>query len=104
MDEGRTARVTDWVRQELAGLEGVERVLLFGSRARRDNRAKSNFDFAIAAPAAGIREWDAILKLIEGAPTLVKVDVLRYEDATEALRTEIDRDGVEVYVREPRAA
>jgi len=79
-------------------------VLLFGSRARGDNRAKSDFDFAIAAPTAGIREWDAILEVIEGAPTLVKIDVMRYEEAPAALRVEIDRDGVEVYVREPRAA
>jgi len=79
-------------------------VLLFGSRARGDNRAKSDFDFAISAPTAGIREWDAILEAIDGAPTLVKIDVMRYEEAPAALRVEIDRDGVEVYVREPRAA
>ena len=79
-------------------------MLLFGSRARGDNRAKSDFDFAIAAPTAGIREWDAILEVIEGAPTLVKIDVMRYEEAPAALRVEIDRDGVEVYVREPRVA
>jgi len=104
MGNDRNARVTDWVRREFAGHESVERVVLFGSRARGDHRSKSDFDFAISAPTAGIREWDAIREVIEYAPTLLRIDLVRYEEAPEALRAEIDRDGVEVYVREPRAA
>jgi predicted nucleotidyltransferase len=55
----------------------VERVWLFGSRARGDARPRSDIDLAIAAPAADPRRWQAILDAIEEAPTLLHVDVAR---------------------------
>ena len=50
MGNDRNARVTDWVRREFAGHESVERVVLFGSRARGDNQPDSDVDLLVEVP------------------------------------------------------
>jgi predicted nucleotidyltransferase len=87
------------VLAELLPFAEVERVWLFGSRARGDARPRSDIDLAIAAPAADARRWQAILDAIEDAPTLLRVDVTRMEEAPEELRAEILRSGRVIHER-----
>lgn len=77
----------------LAALPGVARIWLFGSRARGDHQPRSDIDLAIEAPAADAAAWQAILDAAEEAPTLLRIDLTRMEDAPEALRAEILRTG-----------
>lgn len=77
----------------LAHLPTVRQVWLFGSRARGDAAPRSDVDIAIAAPGATTAEWQAILDQIEEAPTLLRVDVTRLEDASPEFRAEILRTG-----------
>jgi predicted nucleotidyltransferase len=77
----------------LARLPGVARIWLFGSRARGDHQPRSDIDLAIEAPAADAVAWQAILDAVEDAPTLLRIDVMRMEEAPEALRAEILRTG-----------
>jgi predicted nucleotidyltransferase len=71
--------------EELAAVPEVERVMLFGSRARGDNRERSDIDLAVAAPGASVLLWDRIRKLPEEAPTLLSIDVVRLEQADAGL-------------------
>lgn len=87
------------VLARIAPFREVERVWLFGSRARGDARPRSDIDLAIAAPAADARRWQAILDAIEKAPTLLRVDVTRMEEAPEDLRAEILRSGRVIHER-----
>ena len=76
-----------------------ERIILFGSRARRSGRATSDYDIAFV----GLRNpqhWSRfVLDLDENAETLLPFDLLCYEDASRALRSQIDEDGVSLYER-----
>jgi uncharacterized protein len=75
----------------------VERIILFGSRARGDHDQRSDIDLAIACPGASPEEWAAIWNIVDEAPTLVKVDLVRLEQADAALRQAIEREGVVLY-------
>lgn len=47
--------------------EVVERIYLFGARARGDNRRRSDIDLAGLAPKASRSEWNRLQSLVEQA-------------------------------------
>jgi len=80
----------------LARHPAVERVWLFGSRARGDNFERSDIDLAIEAPD----DWLRIKRNLEDeAPTLLLIDLVRFEDAPKHLREQIRDEGIVVYER-----
>lgn len=85
--------------QRLAAEPEVEQVILFGSRARGDAAPRADIDLAIAAPAATPARWHAILDLVEAAPTLLQIDLIRLEAASPGFRDEILRTGRLLYAR-----
>ena len=78
----------------------MERVWLFGSRARGDSFERSDIDLAIEAPAMAPDDWLRIkLDFEDEAPTLLLIDLVRFEDAPEHLREQIRDEGIVVYER-----
>jgi predicted nucleotidyltransferase len=77
----------------------IERVILFGSRARGDSRPHSDIDLAVSCPRASEREWLDLYDAIEDAPTLLSIDLIRLEKASPRLRDRILREGRTVYER-----
>ncbi|MBR2593807.1 MAG: nucleotidyltransferase domain-containing protein [Firmicutes bacterium] len=75
-----------------------DKIVLFGSRARGDNRERSDIDLAIyglADDKRGYFWWD-----IDELPTLLKIDLVYVSDWTsEELMKNIERDGVVIYER-----
>lgn len=72
----------------------VRKVILFGSRARGTNGARSDVDLA----ACGGDVLDFHMDLEEKAWTLLSFDVVDIgKNISEALREEIARDGVVLY-------
>lgn len=69
-------------------------ILLFGSRARGDHRRNSDFDLAFK----GVTDLDAwsllVATLLEDAETLCSFDLLRFEEASESMQKNIEREGV----------
>lgn len=65
--------------EKLKKLQYIEEIWLFGSRARGDNRDKSDIDIAIISSSATAKEWDFIVDIIENADTLLKIDCLRFD-------------------------
>lgn len=74
---------------------GADRVVLFGSRARGDNRPKSDIDLAVE----GCPDFDALeRRLQDDLWSLLRVDVVNLDEpVSAALREQIDRDGKVLY-------
>jgi predicted nucleotidyltransferase len=80
---------------------GAEKLILFGSRARRDHRERSDIDLAVFGmpEEQQTRFWCGIEEL----PTLLKFDLVFVDAYTSPdLRKEIDRDGVILYENQTR--
>lgn len=77
-----------------------KRVLLFGSRARGEHRPLSDFDLAFEG-VEDSKAWQEFrLDQIYEPICLFPMDLVRLETAPEELRSEIERDGIEVYRRD----
>jgi predicted nucleotidyltransferase len=75
----------------------VERIILFGSRARGDGAPRSDIDLAIACPRADPKVWSDIIEAAEEAPTLLQIDLVRMETAPPELLADIAREGRVLY-------
>ena len=77
---------------------GCGKIVLFGSRARGDNRERSDIDLAVYGlddDKRGYFWWD-----IDELPTLLKIDLVYVSGWTsEELLKNIERDGVVIYER-----
>ena len=77
----------------------VKRVILFGSRARGDAHPRSDVDLAVEAPGASARDWLRLADMAEDADTLLSIDMVRLEEAPEALRKRILVEGRTLHER-----
>ena len=87
------------IKQEIIALAkkyNLDKVILFGSRARGDNRERSDIDLAIAGKRADCIEFS--LAADEDIPTLLMFDfVIIDEHLSPELNAAIERDGVILY-------
>jgi predicted nucleotidyltransferase len=65
--------------KDLTALPFIEKIYLFGSRAKGLHEDRADIDLAILCPLASDLEWDKVLKIIEEADTLLKIDCVRYD-------------------------
>lgn len=80
----------------LAQKHGIRTVILFGSRARGDNKERSDVDLAISGGNTTMFALD--VDEIEVVPTLLMFDVVDLDrGCSEELRASIRRDGVVLY-------
>jgi predicted nucleotidyltransferase len=93
-------RVLDRVRDVASRTPGLELLLLFGSRARGDAHARSDWDFGyVAASTLEVAELLAALVETVGSDRLDLVDLAR---ASGLLRYRAARDGVALFESRPR--
>lgn len=86
-------RVTDGILA-LAKTYDIQKVILFGSRARGDNRERSDIDLAISGGDA----MGFAIDVDEDVETLLMFDVVNLDEPVQqALLDEIARDGVVIY-------
>ena len=84
--------VRDIVRAAQRALR-VQRVILFGSRAREDARPDSDIDLAFEHGSTDA-EWAAFVnEMADRAPTLLAVDLIDLPRAEPGLRERICREG-----------
>ena len=83
----------------LAARHGAQRLVLFGSRARGDNRERSDIDLAVYGMPEANRAsfWlDA-----EDLPTLLKFDIVHIAPGmNETFLQNIEKDGITLYERD----
>ena len=81
---------------ELAQKYGIQKVILFGSRARGDNKERSDVDLAVSG--GNITMFSLDVDEIVIVPTLLMFDVVDLDrGCNEELRESIQRDGVVLY-------
>jgi len=72
---------------------------LYGSRARGDERLRSDIDLAISAPRANTHDWQHLIDLIDDGDTLLGIDGVRLDalPAEDRLRRNIEAERVTLY-------
>lgn len=74
----------------------VQKVLLFGSRARGTEQQFSDIDLAIICNDITTQQWQQVLDIIENADTLLEIDCLQFNKVDDELKKRILKDGVEL--------
>lgn len=84
---------------QIKALNFVEKIIVFGSRARGDNKERSDIDLAIFCPEATMKQWFMVLDIIEEADTLLKIDCVRLDELPphSDLRHNIIAEGIVIY-------
>lgn len=78
----------------------IERVLIFGSRAKGSARAGSDIDLAVLASGMSDGEFVRLWSQIDDLPLVFKVDLLHWDRlANPALKDKIRGEGVLFYER-----
>ena len=87
--------------KEIATLPFVEKIVLFGSRARGSNLERSDIDLAVLCPKATDMDWIKVLDIIEEADTLLKIDCIRLDTLplSSPLRKNIEQEGIIIYAK-----
>jgi len=85
--------------EQLAALPFVERIWLFGSRARGDHGPRADIDLALWCPGASRQDWLQVEEILEEADTLLAIDCVRLDQAPEPLRANILAEGVVLHER-----
>ncbi len=87
---------------QLMNLPFVDRIFLFGSRARGDNMERADIDLAIDCPKATKEDWFQVLDIIDDADTLLQIDCVRFDELSPnySLRQSIEQDKVVLFERE----
>jgi len=75
----------------------VTKVVLFGSRARGDADERSDIDLAIYALGIDEREKAKLTCLVDDLTTLLPVDIIWIDEASQPLKEQIARDGMAIY-------
>jgi type III restriction enzyme len=72
---------------------GLERVWMFGSRARGDHRADSDLDLAVEMPDSDEAAFTRLRAAVEGLDLIQRIDIARLDEHLEpGFRTRIERD------------
>lgn len=90
--------------RDIAALPFVEKIALFGSRARDDHEERSDVDLCVFCGDAGEDEWSEVLACLERdrVDTLLKVDCSRFETSNAALRENVLTEGIVLFERRER--
>lgn len=78
-----------------------KRIILFGSRARDEAQTRSDYDIAIDDSHLTPAMLARIRADMEAVPTLLSIDVVWMNHATEALYQRILKEGKTLYERNP---
>lgn len=84
----------------LAANRKVERILVYGSRARGDFALSSDLDLALDAPDMTRSEFARLHQEFDDLPFILKTDLVWLQDAGETFRASILRSAKEAFRRE----
>lgn len=87
----------DALAADIGHLPGVERVWLYGSRARGDAFQFSDYDLAVDAPELAPGVWFRILEKVEEAPILWHVDCIHLQKVPAELHKNVLEEGRVLY-------
>lgn len=89
--------ITDDIVQIIKRYNAVQKIILFGSRARGDASERSDIDIAAYCPDIPKSDWLSLCDAVENSNALLKIDLISYTESPESLRKNIDKEGVLLY-------
>ena len=78
----------------------VEKVEVFGSRARGDNTPKSDIDLAIYSKTISKEAFKFLQLELSELPILYHIDSVHFEHASQKLKGNIQKDGVTIFTKQ----
>jgi predicted nucleotidyltransferase len=97
---GLSDRIRSDIGQVFAHYPAIERVLIFGSRAKGSAGPGSDIDLAVVAPEMSDAEFTRLWNAIEDLPLVFKVDLLHWDRLSNPrLKDKIPREGCLFYAR-----
>ena len=96
--DGSDVTCYDFLRQ-MTALPFVDKIVLFGSRARADHEEHSDIDLAVFCDDAGDDEWLEVLDCLreDRIDTLAKVDCVRFDRCDPVLQENVLEEGLVLY-------
>jgi predicted nucleotidyltransferase len=85
--------VADDLKAFFGRFELVEKVVVFGSRARGDNSLKSDIDLCVYAPEMTDEAFSRLKWELDELPIFHHMDIVRFEKINDALKAHVERDG-----------
>lgn len=86
------------IADELKKYDAAEKAVLFGSRARGDNGARSDYDVAVYGALSHADKIKISYAFAEELPTLHKIDLIFMCDLTDkAIIRNIEKEGKQIY-------
>jgi predicted nucleotidyltransferase len=96
---GLNSRELELMRAVFCHFPQIEKVILFGSRAKNTHRPESDVDLALME-MGNILQVSAVAEALDELPLPYKFDVLAYNQINYApLQAHIDRVGIPIYQR-----
>jgi predicted nucleotidyltransferase len=84
----------------LSSNESMEEVILFGSRAKGSFRKNSDIDLAVkTSEELSFREKRKLREKVDEAAGIYSVDLLFWDEISEEMREQVEREGVWVWKR-----
>lgn len=100
MNFGLSAEILDWLRAVFVRYPDIDRVLIFGSRARGNYRNASDIDLAVLAPRMDDASFTRLWSELDDLPLVFTLDVLHWDRLPAGrIRDHVIRDGRQVYPR-----
>ena len=94
-------KVISQLAEDISKLPFVDRIVLFGSRARGDDLDRADIDIAVECPSASDYDWLKVLDIVDSARTLLKIDCIRYDKLSDQndLKQAIQKEAVCLFER-----
>ena len=98
---GLSQCIIDDIKNVISKNEEINKVLLFGSRARGNYRKASDIDIAVFAPNISSSRLNLLRDSLDELDIIYKIDVVNYYTISkEALKYNIINEGIEIYLKE----
>jgi predicted nucleotidyltransferase len=97
LEKRREKEIIDNVVSVLKEHLDPEKIILFGSRAKKKNSGTSDFDFAVDSKKVDIREYRKIKEKIEKFSGLYEIDVVFFSELDEDFKNIVLETGKTLY-------
>ena len=95
---GLSAPILDSLRLVFSQFPDIDRVLVYGSRARGDFRPHSDIDLAVLAPRMETSDFSRLWMALDDLPIVFRLDVSLHHDVADSqLKHNMLAEGVTLY-------
>lgn len=97
---GITSELLQKIRCIMSGYSKIDRVVIFGSRARGEYKKISDIDICIYGSEMSSMDINLVEDELKQLNTPLDFDIVHFERISkEALKCNIEREGVQIYVK-----